>query len=99
MTAHRTYRVRKNSCSQCLEWVSCSTAHGHGTTVFMSTHSLEVAEEVCDEIAIIQSGRIIAQGTGEELKNQAEVDGSMEEVFLKLVDEKGLVHERSLSSF
>ena len=38
-----------------------------GTTVFMSTHSLDVAEEVCEEIAIIQAGRIIACGTPDSL--------------------------------
>jgi ABC-2 type transport system ATP-binding protein len=61
-------------------------AHGQGTTVFMSTHSLDVAEDVCDEIAIIQAGKIIARGSAGELKNQADVDGNMEEVFLKLVE-------------
>jgi len=57
-----------------------------GTTVFMSTHSLEVAEEVCDEIAIIQAGRIRAQGTPEQLKSQAGVDGNLEQVFLRLTE-------------
>jgi ABC-2 type transport system ATP-binding protein len=65
-----------------------------GTTVFMSTHSLEVAEEVCEEIAIIQSGRIIARGTSEELRNQAGVDGTLESVFLKLTQERMSLHER-----
>jgi ABC-2 type transport system ATP-binding protein len=61
-----------------------------GTTIFMSTHSLEVAEEVCDEVAIIQSGRIIAQGTAEALKKKAGVEGSLEKIFLALTAEKGL---------
>jgi ABC-2 type transport system ATP-binding protein len=69
-----------------------------GTTVFMSTHSLEVAEEVCDEIAIIQSGRIIAQGSAETLRRQAGVDGNLENIFLKLTEGNGPAHERSLSS-
>ena len=69
-----------------------------GTTVFMSTHSLEVAEEVSDEIAIIQAGRIIAQGTAEALRLKADVDGNLEDIFLKLVEGKRLAHERSLSS-
>ena len=69
-----------------------------GTTVFMSTHSLEVAQEVCDEIAIIQTGRIIARGTAEALRRQAGVDGSLEHVFLKLTEGKKLAHERPLSS-
>ena len=70
-----------------------------GTTVFMSTHSLEVAEEVCEEIAIIQAGRIIAEGTGEALRLQAGVDGNLEHVFLKLTEGQGLAHERPLSSY
>jgi ABC-2 type transport system ATP-binding protein len=70
-----------------------------GTTIFMSTHSLEVAEEVCNEIAIIQRGNIIAKGAAEELRNKAGVDGGLERVFLKLTDEKGIAHERPLSSY
>ncbi len=55
-----------------------------GTTVFLSTHSLEVAEDVCDEIAIIQEGKIRAQGSPDYLKSLAGVDGNLEQVFLKL---------------
>ena len=65
-----------------------------GTTVFMSTHSLEVAQEVCEEIAIIQSGRIIARGTADQLRDQAGVDGTLESVFLKLTQERMSTHER-----
>ncbi len=65
-----------------------------GTTVFMSTHSLEVAQEVCEEIAIIQSGKIIAQGTSEQLRRQSGVDGTLENVFLKLTQERMSIHER-----
>ena len=56
--------------------------------LFMSTHSLDVAEEVCQEIAIIQGGRLIAQGTAEALRRKAGVDGSLEEVFLRLTRER-----------
>ncbi len=42
-----------------------------GATVFMSTHSLEVAEELCDRIGIIQRGRLIALGSVDELRTQA----------------------------
>ena len=59
-----------------------------GTTLFMSTHSLEVAEEVCDEIAIIQKGRIIVRGTAGELREQAGMDGKLEDVFLRLTQER-----------
>lgn len=69
-----------------------------GTTVFMSTHSLQVAEEVCDEISIIQAGKIIAQGTGDGLRQQAGIDGNLENIFLKLTEGKRIAHERSLSS-
>jgi ABC-2 type transport system ATP-binding protein len=62
----------------------------NGTTLFMSTHSLEVAEEVCEEIAIIQAGRIIACGTPSELRKQAGMDGKLEDVFLRLTQEKGI---------
>jgi ABC-2 type transport system ATP-binding protein len=57
-----------------------------GTTVFMSTHSLQTAEEVCDEIAIIQKGEIIARGTTHELKHAAGVDGDLEQIFLTLTE-------------
>jgi len=69
-----------------------------GTTVFMSTHSLAVAQEVCQEIAIIQSGRIIAEGSPEELKKKAGVRGDLEEVFFKLTNGNGIAYEHTLSS-
>ncbi|MFH1242093.1 MAG: ABC transporter ATP-binding protein [Pseudomonadota bacterium] len=69
-----------------------------GTTIFMSTHSLEMAEEVCEEIAIIQAGQIIAKGTAEALRHKAGIDGNLEQIFLKLTEGKGLARERPLSS-
>ena len=69
-----------------------------GRTIFMSTHSLEVAQEVCQEIAIIQAGKIIATGTAEDLRRQAGVDGSLENIFLKLTEGGTVAHEKSLSS-
>ncbi|NNG08125.1 MAG: ABC transporter ATP-binding protein [Desulfobacteraceae bacterium] len=69
-----------------------------GRTIFMSTHSLEVAQEVCEKIAIIQAGKIIATGTAEELKRLAGVDGSLENIFLKLTEGGTVAHEKSLSS-
>ncbi len=71
---------------------------GLGKTIFMSTHSLEVAQEVCQEIAIIQAGKIIATGTAQELKRQSGVDGSLEKVFLKLTEGKRIAHEKPLSA-
>ncbi|HUG40057.1 MAG TPA: ABC transporter ATP-binding protein [Longimicrobiales bacterium] len=56
-----------------------------GGTVFLSTHTLEVAEALCDRIAIIQNGAIRAQGTMEELRREAEAGAAgLEEIFLKL---------------
>ncbi|HSG46933.1 MAG TPA: ABC transporter ATP-binding protein [Longimicrobiales bacterium] len=57
-----------------------------GGTVFLSTHTLEVAEALCDRIAIISQGEIIARGTMEELRAEAAGDGSarLEEIFLKV---------------
>ncbi len=56
-----------------------------GGTVLMSTHTLEVAETMCDKISIIQEGKIVAQGTMAELREQtAAGDASLEELFLKL---------------
>ena len=57
-----------------------------GVTIFMSTHSLEVAEETCDRIGIIHQGQLIAVGTLDELRRQAGAhsNSKLESVFLKL---------------
>ena len=55
-----------------------------GTTVFLSSHSLDVVEELADRIGIIDHGRLVACGTLKALRDQAAVDGSLEEVFLTL---------------
>jgi ABC-2 type transport system ATP-binding protein len=58
-----------------------------GTTLFMSTHTLAMAEDVCDRIGIIHKGVLIAIGTIEELKRRAQVqEGDLEEVFLILTE-------------
>lgn len=57
----------------------------HGMTIFMSTHILEIAEQMCDRIGIIFSGDIIALGTMAELKKQGgDTDQSLEDIFLEL---------------
>ncbi len=56
-----------------------------GTTIFMSTHTLSIAEELCDRIGIIQKGKLLALGTLEELHKQAETQhSSLEDLFLSL---------------
>lgn len=58
-----------------------------GTTIFMSTHTLAVAEDVCDRIGIIHKGVLIATGTIEELRQRAQVqEGDLEKVFLILTE-------------
>lgn len=57
-----------------------------GNTVFLSTHTLEVAEAICDRVAIINEGRIATQGTVEELKQlHTAGGGNLEDVFLELI--------------
>lgn len=55
-----------------------------GGAIFFSTHVLEVAEKLCDKIAIIKNGKLIQSGTIEEVKG----DTSLEDVFLELEEEK-----------
>ncbi|MEZ4463773.1 MAG: ABC transporter ATP-binding protein [bacterium] len=60
-----------------------------GLTVFLSTHTLEVADEVCDTVAVIDRGRLIAQGTPADLRIHAGAVGrTLEEVFLRLTTEE-----------
>jgi ABC-2 type transport system ATP-binding protein len=58
-----------------------------GATVFLSTHSLDIAQELADRIGIVEHGRLISCGPLEALRQQAALDGSLEEVFLKLTEE------------
>jgi ABC-2 type transport system ATP-binding protein len=57
-----------------------------GVTIFLSTHSLEVAEETCDRIGIINEGKLVALGTVDELREMAgsSGDADLEAIFLKL---------------
>jgi ABC-2 type transport system ATP-binding protein len=59
-----------------------------GTTVFLSSHSLDVVEELADRIAIIEHGRLVACGTLKALRDQAAVDGPLEDVFLTLTGQE-----------
>lgn len=57
-----------------------------GKSVFLSTHVMEVAEKICDRIAIIKKGDIIANGSLDELRGEAGKDESLEELFLELTE-------------
>jgi len=57
-----------------------------GTTVFLSTHTLDIAQELADRIGIIHRGRLIGCGTLDELRAKASHDGSLEEVFLRITE-------------
>ena len=60
-----------------------------GGTVFMSTHTLDVAERLADRIGIIHHGRLVALGTLAELRHQSRMDGDLEGIFLRLTAEPG----------
>jgi len=59
-----------------------------GVTLFFTSHVLDVVERLCDEVAIIDHGRIVAQGSLDELRDPRTMggDASLEDVFLKLVE-------------
>jgi len=59
-----------------------------GVTVFLSTHSLDIAQELADRIGVVAQGRLIGCGTLDTLRLQAALDGTLEEVFLKLTEEE-----------
>ena len=78
-------RLLKDIFRQFVEW---------GGTVLMSTHTLEIAEAMCDRVAIIQHGKIVAEGTVDDLRKQHQTDASLEELFLKLT---GGAHVKELA--
>ena len=56
-----------------------------GATIVLSTHIIAIAEQICDRIAIINKGSVIAQGTNEDLRNYAQAaDKTLEDIFLRL---------------
>jgi ABC-2 type transport system ATP-binding protein len=66
------------------------TMSGKGVAILMSTHTLEVAQEMCDRINIIVGGKIIASGTVDELRAMADVgEGQLTPIFLKLTGGAG----------
>jgi len=67
------------------------TMSARGVAILMSTHTLEVAQEMCDRISIILKGKIIARGTVAEIRAMCEVgDDHLTSVFLKLTGGSGL---------
>jgi len=74
----------------------CSNGQG---TVFLSTHTLDVAEELCDRVAILHRGKIVALGTLDEIRKQAGDDGAsrLQELFLQLTG--GIDQDRSLQEY
>ena len=68
-----------------------------GHTVFLSTHVLEIAEQLCHRVGIINQGQVIATGTLDELRQQAHQEAlSLEDVFLQLT---GGTEERELAAY
>jgi ABC-2 type transport system ATP-binding protein len=59
-----------------------------GGTVFLSTHLLSIAEELCDRLGIIRKGRLQFLGTVPELRQTLSKDGTLEELFLQLTEEE-----------
>jgi ABC-2 type transport system ATP-binding protein len=61
-----------------------------GATVFLTSHVLDVVERICDEIAIVNGGKIVAQGTVAQLREQASQGAAtLEEIFVNLVGSAG----------
>jgi ABC-2 type transport system ATP-binding protein len=59
-----------------------------GVTIFMSTHTLKVADDICDRIGIIHKGSLIAIGTAEDLKRDVDaIDADLEQIFIRLTEE------------
>ena len=58
-----------------------------GMTIFLSTHQINVAEEMADRIGIIHRGKLVAVGTAADLRAQAGTDGALEQAFLAITEE------------
>ena len=70
LASHQLKQVMRQHCAE-------------GGAIFFSTHVLEVAEKLCDKVAIIKGGKLITSGTMEDVKGQT----SLEQVFLELEGE------------
>ena len=58
-----------------------------GVTVFLSTHTLDIAQELADRIGIIDHGRLLGLGSMTDLRKQAAMEGGLEDLFLKITEE------------
>jgi ABC-2 type transport system ATP-binding protein len=69
----------------------------HGTTIFFTTHVMEVVERLCTRVAIISRGRIVGEGSLAELRTKAATggDATLEDIFMKLIEAR--VDEETLS--
>ena len=57
-----------------------------GTSIFLSTHVLSIAEDFCDRIGIMMRGKIVALGGIDDLRRDAQVDGRLEDIFFKVTE-------------
>jgi ABC-2 type transport system ATP-binding protein len=64
------------------------TLAGEGMTVFLSTHTLDIAQELADRIGIIDRGKLLACGTMSDLRTQAARDGNLEDLFMTITQEQ-----------
>ena len=71
LAAHRVKEIMREMCN-------------NGCAIFFSTHVLEVAEKLCDKVGIIKDGKLVAQGSMEEIVG----DKSLESIFLEIAEEK-----------
>src|SRR5215212_7870924 len=74
-------------------WHYVQRINGEGTTILLTTHYLEEAEQLCDRIAFINEGQVIATGSSDELASDYGV-GSLEDAYLQLVGRKELSRSR-----
>jgi ABC-2 type transport system ATP-binding protein len=59
-----------------------------GTTIFFTSHVMEVVERLCHRLGVLRGGKLVGLGTLEELRTQAGIDGDLEEVFLTLTESR-----------
>jgi ABC-2 type transport system ATP-binding protein len=71
-----------------LKQVVRELAEAHGISVLLSTHTLEVVEQVCSRVAIVHRGRILVAGSLEEVRQTHTGGGRLEEIFLTLTEQR-----------